>query len=364
MANNAPTISYLIVGVSDDRKQFQSVQNTKLTSANIQTLIRDSIHPHPRVKVSERCWSKAPQPLGQKRFVIIQIGPNAKDAYRFNRDYVQPGSGYNFRKNQVWIRNQDTSDIATPEQIVRLKTKRSAQQADEEALQGIDYEKLAASDKAKAMCKDLRQLFREHDFRILPPKKAKVGWQSVSDYDFRVVGKINNRTYLFLCAVRPRFSKSYNQSYELHQSWKSEDAVICLLQQQNVGKQGIFFQPSVNYSMPWGWYSLFTAPRLSWRYSSVVRKHLRDLLNKPVISFITVPRVSHTSILRDKVTAMLKSLESDPQTSVHVRKGHQNLQALRKEVRKIPWGGLKNALELRDAKALSVLKYLRRNRQY
>lgn len=365
MANNGPTVSYLIVGVSDDRKQFQSVLNTKLISANIQTLIRDSIHPHPRVKVSERYWSKAPQPLGQKRFIIIQIGPNAKDAYRFNRDYVQSGSGYNFRKNQVWVRNQDTSDIATPEQIVRLKTKRSAQQADEEAVQGIDYEKLAESEKAKAMCKDLRQVFREHDFRVLPINKAKRGWPSASDYDFRVVGKLNNKAFLFLCGTRTTFSKSHTQSFELHQSWKSEHAFVFILQ-DNIGKmrkKWIFDQPSVNYSMPWGSYSLFPSQKLSWSHFYGVSKHQRHLMNQPLVSFITIPRVSHTSILREKVSAMLNSLESDPQTFAHLQMGRHNLETLRKEVRKIPWRGLKKSPGLREG-ALDALKYLRQNRQY
>src|SRR5262245_37527065 len=88
MANNGPRTSYLIIGISDDLKQCRSVSNGNLTSANIQTLVRDSIHPHPKVKLFQKCWSTAPPLYRNKRFVVLQVGPNPKDAYRLNRDYI------------------------------------------------------------------------------------------------------------------------------------------------------------------------------------------------------------------------------------------------------------------------------------
>src|SRR5947208_2532398 len=56
MANNGGQTSFLIIGVANDRKTFHSVTDPTLTSANIQTLVRDSIHPRPFIRVRNLCW--------------------------------------------------------------------------------------------------------------------------------------------------------------------------------------------------------------------------------------------------------------------------------------------------------------------
>src|ERR1039458_9336725 len=89
MANNGDQASYLIIGVANDGKTFKCVSDPHLTSANIQTLVRDSIHPRPFVRVHDLCWPKAPKPFAGVRFVVIQIGPHAKAAFRFAKDYIR-----------------------------------------------------------------------------------------------------------------------------------------------------------------------------------------------------------------------------------------------------------------------------------
>src|SRR5215471_10419120 len=74
MANNGGKTSYLIIGVGNDRKTTQSVSDPKLTAANVQTLVRDSIHPRPFIKVRKLFWPKAPKPFGGIHFVVIQVG--------------------------------------------------------------------------------------------------------------------------------------------------------------------------------------------------------------------------------------------------------------------------------------------------
>ncbi|MBK9211240.1 MAG: ATP-binding protein [Anaerolineales bacterium] len=54
MANNGNISSYLIFGVSDDVKNFASVQNSKLTDENIQSLLKTAIYPPPTVRVFKK----------------------------------------------------------------------------------------------------------------------------------------------------------------------------------------------------------------------------------------------------------------------------------------------------------------------
>ena len=74
MANNGSNTSYLIVGVGDDRKTVQPVHDVNLSSQNIQSLIRDSIHPRPIVRVHRVKWAAAPKPFAGVQFVVIQVG--------------------------------------------------------------------------------------------------------------------------------------------------------------------------------------------------------------------------------------------------------------------------------------------------
>jgi hypothetical protein len=133
MANNGYRRSYLVIGVSDNKKGFLSVENMKLNELNIQNLCKDSIFPVPRVKVFDQVWNhKDVAPEHQnKRFVIIQIGPNHRQCFRFNKDYIDWEKRYHFRKNEVWVRRGSSSDTAQPEEIKRL-------------LEGEDYQEKEA----------------------------------------------------------------------------------------------------------------------------------------------------------------------------------------------------------------------------
>jgi uncharacterized protein YjbI with pentapeptide repeats len=120
MANNSKS-SYLIIGVSDDGNDFRSVQNANLTEEYIQDFCKTAISPHPKVKVYRKKWGHQalPEHLG-KEFVIIQIGPHIQQAFHFAKDFINYSEKFCYRRNEVWIRRGRISDIATPEEIVKL----------------------------------------------------------------------------------------------------------------------------------------------------------------------------------------------------------------------------------------------------
>lgn len=360
MANNGSTTSYLVIGVSDDRKRYESVTNTQLTSANVQTLIRDSIYPRPMVRVHEKFWAQAPSPFKNKRFVIIQIGPHAKDAYRFTKDYVSPGSGWNFRKNQVWVRNQDTSDIATPEQIVRLKTKNKSSGLENEInYVNVEYEKLSAKDRVSAVSKDLRRLFTEQNCRMTSQRKRSrsMPWLVYSDFDFRVILKIGKNELLIRCGLRQEFTMERTHLAEIEDSWSGEHGVLILLE-DNVRKS-VMSRRGVSYKMPWGWFTSSPVP-----FSGYLDDYRKPGVTSEGISFLTLPQIRDTTTLRNKITGMIRSIETDKHTLRHIGANRRILEAFKVSLRKKSWEELAGKFDhvlpsFKKERYLAILKYLR-----
>jgi len=167
-------------------KNFQSLEDSNLNSDNIQSLIRDAIHPRPTVHVHHERWANAPAPFRNKRFVIVQIGPNQKSAFRFAKDYVEPKTTYCFRKHQVWVRNQATSDIATPEQIYQLLSKRSIP-VPQPDFENTDYRKIPRGEQRQKVRVDLMQVLQDlgAQSHAVPPAsfkgfKEKLSIQTIS----------------------------------------------------------------------------------------------------------------------------------------------------------------------------------------
>lgn len=121
MSNNGNLTNYIIIGVSDNRAQFKSVENEKLTDDNLQILCKDNIFPIPRVKLFDCCWDNiADDKINGVKFKIIQVGPQARNCFRFSRDHISFNKNYCFKKNEVWLRREATSDLASPEEIKYL----------------------------------------------------------------------------------------------------------------------------------------------------------------------------------------------------------------------------------------------------
>lgn len=120
MANNGNRASYIIVGVSDDGKSFRSVDNEKLIDDHVQDFSKKAIFPPPKIKVHRIIWKNALAAHKGKLFVIIQIGPNPRQVFRLSQDFINYKQMVCYRRNEVWIRRNATSDLATPEEITRL----------------------------------------------------------------------------------------------------------------------------------------------------------------------------------------------------------------------------------------------------
>jgi predicted HTH transcriptional regulator len=76
MANNGNTVSYLVIGVSDDGRIIKSVDNENLTDDNLQVFCMENIFPPPAVKLSRfDLTDDINETNSEKTIVIIQIGP-------------------------------------------------------------------------------------------------------------------------------------------------------------------------------------------------------------------------------------------------------------------------------------------------
>lgn len=156
MANNSGSTSYLIIGLGDDRKTVRSVVEHALTSQNIQPFLRENIMPLPKVTVKRAKWNDAPAPFAGVEFVIIQVGPHPRAAYRFARDHIDGCGKFHFRKNEVWVRNEDTSDLATPERIGQLLGMRRFAEAEPElSFTNVEYQILPKAAQIAALAADV-----------------------------------------------------------------------------------------------------------------------------------------------------------------------------------------------------------------
>ncbi|MFL0246583.1 helix-turn-helix domain-containing protein [Candidatus Clostridium stratigraminis] len=160
-ANNGNVASFLIIGVANDRNGFKSVENRNLTDDNLQTICRDYIFPIPKVKLIECCWDKVTDERHKdNKFVVIQIGPHARQCFRFNRDCINYDMKYCFKKSEVWIRREATSDLAIPEEIKRLLEGKEAI-SEEKLDNNVDYTRLPDHEYRRAIRKDLNWLIKE-----------------------------------------------------------------------------------------------------------------------------------------------------------------------------------------------------------
>jgi len=128
MANNGNVASYIMIGIADDRKTFQSVTNQRLTDDNLQDFCKKAIYPPPKLKLSRRSWRKASVDHRNKEFVIIQIGPQPRQIFRLAQDFIDYKRNICYRRNEVWVRRNATTDLATPEEIARILNRQPLEQ--------------------------------------------------------------------------------------------------------------------------------------------------------------------------------------------------------------------------------------------
>ena len=316
MANNGHVASYIIVGVSDDGKGFESVSNTNLTEEKLQSFCKAAISPPPRVRVHTECWPKAAKKHKGKRFVIIQVGPNTRQAFRLARDFITWNEGICYRRNEVWIRRGSTSDLAAPEEIVRLaKGQAPTKRARPE--RKLEYLKMPSDLQDTAILTDLRTWAEEVGGRlhkrklVVPIGGAKHVWQVVTS---------SERT-----ARSPVMIHVAN-------SWEYEHGFLFLVL-GTVYKSSLPSWATVQFKARWGWFtelqSTFDLPHLP--------RNKTDFS----VALLSVPHISDTHALRDRLSALLEFLNTDTPTAFRVQRArdavNDNLRRWRREGWDMSW---------------------------
>src|SRR5215469_12817598 len=174
MANNGGRASYLLIGVSDKGDHLKPVTNTELTDDNIQTFCKEAIAPPPKVGLHEFLRENS-SGAAKEKFLAVQVGPNPRHAYRLSRDFIDIKNSnekkrFFFRRNEVWIRRGATSDLATPEELVRLAHGHRAPKIEDNSPDVIDFSRLEKSEQLSAMLMEAETFFREIGCTIEKPQ--------------------------------------------------------------------------------------------------------------------------------------------------------------------------------------------------
>ncbi|MEN6301148.1 MAG: ATP-binding protein [Armatimonadia bacterium] len=204
MANNGAVASYLVVGVSDDRRRFFSVENTNLTDERIQDLCSKQIDPPPTIRVHEECWEKAAPEHANKRFVIIQVGPHGSRGFYITRDLGH------IRRGDVWIRRGSMNDRATPQEIARMLQPRVSYQTDQSD-DTVRYDRLPPANRVRSVDDDLQEIVRMHGGRV---------------YDGRIVIRVGNLRYVWRYLPLADCGVAGNVIQLLQQNWAYEHGLL------------------------------------------------------------------------------------------------------------------------------------------
>lgn len=121
LANIRGQSGYIVIGagISGGLRKYQSVANPNLTEERLRSFCKAAIYPEPAVrlfKISLDTEGVHPDHQG-KTFMVVQVGPQLVGVYRLNQDFIDYAKGICFRKNEVWVRRQTISVLATPEDI-------------------------------------------------------------------------------------------------------------------------------------------------------------------------------------------------------------------------------------------------------
>lgn len=313
LANRGHVTGYILVGVSDDGKRFRSVKNPKLTDDNLQSFCKAAISPPPRVRLLRRNWREAPSEVRNKTFVIIQIGPNARHAYRLAQDFVDYREKVCLRRNEVWIRRGATSDLAAPEEIVRLARSEGEEDSDEPS-DNVQYERLPHDSQTTALLRDFSELASElgTEFRD----------------DGRVtLGKRGQRFVWRVIAAR-ELKNRFEIAYQTERSWAYEHGVM-ILAVDGVTSAALPPPEPIRYKQKWGWFTTYEMLRHRRYRSQFQGRSLPEQITQPIVPentteealpIVTLSGLRDTRALRASVLAMIQHLETDSQAQAALRK--------------------------------------------
>lgn len=328
MANNGNFASYIIIGVSDDRKHFKSLGNSHLTDDNIQSFLKSAISPPVSVKLEVNEWRRVPNAAKGKRFAIIKIGPNARHAYRLNQNFIDLNNPdlkrrYHFRKNEVWVRRGATSDLAAPEEIARLLRVRTAEQSNQ-AEGNLEYSRIPVEEQSAAVISDFRKLIDEFGWKHFPEDSGHYN-------SFRIVIPLHGKNYVLRCAVDLNLHRKNKISNAARELWKYEHGFV-FLQRGALSKSAVPLTYKIHFKdNKWGWMSAFTLQRYGRsRYFGNRQTTLSDILlptnfEPPDLTVFTLPQLHDTNSLRDRFTALVACLRDDPDLLSSLKRSRQSI---------------------------------------
>lgn len=172
-ANNGNISSFLIIGVSDDGTQFESVKNKNLQDDKVQDLCLKSIYPPPRIKVFQKRLRLKVDSSIEVNLIVIQIGPQKRQAFRLSKDFIDNKEKIYFRKNEVWIRRGTVVDTATPEEVARLvagKELIESEVSKEIKAERDSFTRLSQSQKCCAIDEAFVKLVKKYNIALLPKR--------------------------------------------------------------------------------------------------------------------------------------------------------------------------------------------------
>jgi hypothetical protein len=141
---------------------------------------------------------------------------------------VQDGSKFCFRKHQVWVRNGDTSDLATPEQVVALSLRRLRPEPEPEYT-NTAYSKPPREQQIPALRRDIRVLCSGLGYKVTPvPLFTRAGHNSLTE-EFRVSIPIRGKLFVFRCSAQRSLTKQYMQPIAVSTCWNLEHGIIPFL---------------------------------------------------------------------------------------------------------------------------------------
>jgi hypothetical protein len=310
-ANNGAYKSYIIIGVSDDRCSFRSVENTALIGSkgndNLQRLCHEYIYPMPNIVKKDEIYKCIDGK--EVKLVIIEIGPNPNICFRFAKDIIDYGKKICFKKNEVWLRHEATSDLASPEEIARILG-RKIKAKDEELNQGTDYERVYENDYRKCISNDLKPLIDIVSYEKMYP-------EVIAGFRIQLSGRIAYLRLHIMNETKKKASVFDRQLYlaymysgtgtiidQLHHGY----LVISKSSAPRIALEGFDLKIQLG---KWGWFCVKEDMRFYVNQEGFELPK-KEYQKKPIFC-VVLCNVTNTQVLFNRWNDMLHTIESDGQ---------------------------------------------------
>ncbi len=314
MANNGNVLSHIIIGVSDDGKSFCSVKNPGLTDDNLQDFTKRAITPPPRVKLLKRKYTNTNRRYKGKQLVIVKVGPQARQAFRLNRDFIDYKQKTCYRKNEVWLRRGATSDLATPEEIARLVSGDTPFK-EESGIERTVFTRVPRKDQREAVLRDLSMIADNMGGRLVR--------QSNDQAPARLCLPFARGMVVLKVLTGMKFAHRFSIWRSVCNHWSYEHGVL-IISLGGVAERTFPYggRCEIHAKERWGWFTLLGTDDLEFTSPDI-----RLTLNFPVpenssegnLFILTIPNVKDTDQMSKRLRAMNDSILKEPVYSTVVQ---------------------------------------------